>query len=100
MKLISFRLSMPNVGSWDRKWTSAQKQFYIVKRVSDEVASKILSTGSYRYDFGDGWTACISVELIKGDEAAKRRKISAGFAGYGWMVESILTNNKIIIKKT
>jgi len=37
MKTLSFKLTMPNVGSWNRKWTSEDKLFYIIKKVSDDV---------------------------------------------------------------
>jgi hypothetical protein len=36
----------------------------------------------FRYDFGDGWTACISVDVVDSKEANRVMKKSRGFCGY------------------
>lgn len=98
--LLLFTLSMPNVGSWNGKWTGEGKPYIIVdcllKRDADK-AKAILDKGYFHYSFGDGWAAGITVkEIMDRKEAAKLRKKSAGFFGYNWMVDSIMKNGKIL----
>lgn len=102
MKHVSFQLTMPNVGSWNGKWTGEDRKYYIVKKFSDKFfKSEVekLFTGktynSWYYNFGDGWGASVSAEIINSVEARKRRKVSRGFCGYNWMVESILRDGVI-----
>jgi len=88
--LISFRLSMPNCGSWNGKWGGSDRVFAIVKNIrTKRTAEMILKKESYSYNFGDGWRASISVEKIDAAKARKLRKQSVGFSGYDWMVDSI-----------
>lgn len=101
--LISFELTMPNVGSWNGKWTGSTKKYYLIKKISKPVFDKMphfqelksKNYDSWYYNFGDGWGANIRAEIIDGLEATKRRKLSNGFAGYEWMVSSILLNGEI-----
>lgn len=107
MKTISFELTMPNVGSWNGKWTGADKKYFIIKKISDRYFNKEehfkdlreKGSDSWYYNFGDGWGANVHAEIIDGYEARKRRKQSKGFAGYDWMVESIIMNGEIKPKK-
>lgn len=102
MKIISFQLTMPNIGSWNGKWTGADKKYYVIKRVADKTANKILegdTSNNFHYSFGDGWSANVRVELIDSIEAKQRRKNSAGFYGYEWMVNSILIYQDIQYRK-
>ena len=97
--LLSFELSMPNVGSWNGKWTGLGKPYFIVDclpKSESEKARKILEKRYYRYNFGDGWAAGVSVKEIPDRKTAtKLRKISAGFCGYDWMVSSIIRDGYI-----
>lgn len=98
--ILSFELSMPNVGSWNGKWTGADRIYAIVSnfgrsKKATEKAQKILDQKYYRYDFGDGWAASISVRQVDAKEAAKIRRKSCGFAGYDWMVRSIREHGEI-----
>ena len=97
MITISFKLTMPNVGSWNGKWTGANNNYYIIKSVSNKYFKENIEklfegkqTNNFYYNFGDGWRANIELERIDCTEGRKRRKESKGFAGYDWMVDSII----------
>ena len=92
--LLSFELSMPGIGSWNGKWTGEGKPYIIVDcllKRDIEKAKAILDKGYFRYAFGDGWSAGVTVKEIPDRKtAAKLRKKTAGFCGYDWMVKSIM----------
>lgn len=107
---LSFELTMPNVGSWNGKWTGADKKYYIIKKVSDryfesdikklftksdQIKPQIGAKANFYYNFGDGWGANVEMQIVTTDEAKKRKKNSKGFAGYDWMVESIILIGEI-----
>lgn len=97
--ILSFTLTMPNVGSWNGKWTGEGNLYAITRRFTgrDKVnAEKILEKGSFYYDFGDGWGAAIEVRRVYAQEAVKIRRNSQGFCGYEWMVDSIIHHGKIL----
>lgn len=92
VKIVSFRLTMPNVGSWNGQWTGTSKMYYIIRKIRD--TSKFLNDGEtkndFHYSWNDGWGANVECEIVDAKEAAKRRKISAGFCNYDWMVNNII----------
>ena len=91
--LVSFTLTMPNVNSWNGKWSGDQDLYCIIKNFSNTKKSKERLEsllGYYTYSFGDGWVAAINVRLVVSGEARKLRTKSKGFCGYEWMCESIL----------
>ena len=103
--LIEFKLSMPNIGSWDGKWTGEDNYYARVINITkrwgsgkkaNELVKQILDKGSFYYDFRDGWGMSIAVREVDSKEAAKIRKKSKGFCGYDWAIESILQNQKIV----
>ena len=97
-KKVVFELSMPNVGSWNGRWTGEGKPYIAVRSVPGEVAEAI--DGKYfRYDFGDGWSAGITAEVMGAREAAKLLRKSEGFMWYGWMIDSIIKRGEITYKK-
>ena len=101
--ILSFQLGMPNVGSWNGKWTGADRKYFVVRNVSKRWIEnqphfeKLVKDGrdGWYYNFGDGWGASVDVEIIDGAEARRRRKVSAGFCGYEWMITSIMHDGKI-----
>ncbi len=98
--ILSFELSMPNNNAWNGKWTGEGTLYAIVKnfgrgKKANVKAQQLLDKGYYRYNFGDGWSAGISVESVSAKDSAKLRRKSAGFCGYDWMVRSILEHGKI-----
>ncbi len=95
--LIAFTLSMPSCGSWNGKWTAADRLYAKVISIrSKKRANEILAKGSFRYNFGDGWVASISVKTVDAKEARQLRNKSKGFCGYDWMVDSIRADLDII----
>lgn len=101
--LVSFQLTMPNVGSWNGKWTGADRKYYVIRKLSDrymkskEHFKDLLEKNrdNWHYSWNDGWGANVTAEIIDAKEATKRRKNSAGFAGYDWMVDSIIYYGEI-----
>ena len=97
---LCFELSMPNVGSWNGKWTGEKKYYAKIinfgqSKQGIKKATEILSKGYFHYSFGDGWSAGISVKEVNAKEAARIRRKSNGFWSYDWMVESIKHNLQI-----
>ncbi len=97
---LCFRLSMPNVGSWNGKWTGESNFYAIVKsfqtKKSIVAAKTILEKKSYYYNFGDGWGASISVREVDGKEVRVIKRKTRGFCGYDWMVNSIVDCGRIL----
>ena len=99
--MVSFELTMPNVGSWNGKWTGADKKYFIIKNLSKlQIANIPFQNGraSFYYNFGDGWGANITAEIIDAKESVRRRKNSKGFAGYDWMVDEIIKYGRILLR--
>jgi len=97
--ILSFTLSMPNVGSWNGKWTGESNLYARTRSFARSNVAKgqeILSKGHFRYNFGDGWSAAVAVKEVSSSDAAKIRKHSRGFCGYDWMIDSIIS--KLVIE--
>lgn len=97
--MVSFELTMPNVGSWNGKWTGADKKYFLIKNLSKSQVANIPfkdDRASFYYNFGDGWGANVSAEIVDAKEATRRRKNSKGFAGYDWMVDEIIKHGRIL----
>jgi hypothetical protein len=84
---------MPNVGSWNGKW-SRDGDLFVRCRTEFDVPKEHWNK-EFVYDFGDGWTACVSVERMPIGEARKLERKSKGFCGYDWMIRSIIKNGEI-----
>jgi len=97
--ILSFRLSMPNRGSWDGNWSGEGHKYIRTRsfRTKAEVAKaqKIVDKGSYHYSWPDGWGANVRVEIINSKESAKIRRKTDGFSGYDWMIDSIIEHGVI-----
>ena len=91
---IVFNLTMPNVGSWNGVWTGKRPDYNLTKQVSVAKAEE-LDGQSWYYNFGDGWGASVSARVPTKGERIR----SAGFCGYNWMVDSILSHGKILNAK-
>lgn len=99
--MLAFELSMPGVNTWNGRWTGEGRSYVIVRslgrsRAAIERELELMIGSPYRYDFGDGWAASVSVRGIEPSEARRLRKASAGFCGYDWMIDEIVEHGRIL----
>lgn len=84
---------MPYNNSWNNRWSGEDRKYVKIYSFTSKKdikrALEIIDKGSFRYSFGDGWVACVTVEAVDAKEARRLRKISQGFCGYDWMIDSI-----------
>ena len=121
MRILSFELTMPNVGSWNGHWTGEDNKYYIIRKLDNKIADKVMTDAksqplyegvfirkyvgettprkNFYYNFGDGWGANVRVEVVDAKESRKRQKISKGFSGYDWMVTSIIQHGDILTER-
>lgn len=92
--MIVFELTMPHVASWNGKWSGADRRYIRTSRERD--VPKDLWNKSFDYRWDDGWGACVSVTKMPIREAKKLEQTSAGFAGYDWMIRSIVKRGYIV----
>lgn len=93
---------MPGVNSWNSRWSGEGREYVIVRSLgrskgAGELEAQVAAASPYGYDFGDGWRASVSAKLVTPAEARKLRRESAGFAGYDWMVDSIIDHGEILV---
>lgn len=50
---------------------------------------------NFYYNFGDGWGANVEVRVIDSRTKKRIERKNRGFAGYEWMIDSILEKGKI-----
>ena len=91
--MVVFTLTMPNRSSWNNKW-SGDGEVYARALSNKKVPQQVIGQSFY-YRWNDGWTACVSVEKMDCKEANKIMRKSRGFAGYDWMIRSILRLGRI-----
>lgn len=96
---IAFTLTMPNNNSWNGKWNGEGRHYVHVLSVSNtkmtrEKFGKLV--GNHYYSFGDGWGANVNVKVVDGAEKRRLMKISAGFCGYLWMIDSLRWYGRIM----
>ncbi len=91
--LVAFTLTMPNVGSWNGKWTGDAKLYCVVRSFTGKKgladADKLIDAGHWHYSWGDGWGASIEAKAVDSRTAGKLRRKSSGFYGYEWMIDTI-----------
>lgn len=92
--MIGFVLSMPNVGSWNGKWTEDSNLYYRSRKVPKTKEAE-LDGQSFYYNFGDGWAANVSCFRLDAKTNVKLKRKSNGFASYDWMIDSILVHGEI-----
>lgn len=97
---LLFELTMPNRGSWNGRWSGESRRHLLIRRLSNskknfERAEK-LNGKSWYYGWPDGWGASVSCKVIEPRTARIWEKLSDGFCGYDWMVDSIMARDKIL----
>lgn len=99
-KFAIFTLRMPNSGSWNGQWSGSGNKYVVSRELTKRVMEKaenVQDGASHYYNFGDGWGASVSIQIVDGAKAKNAAiKDSRGFSGYDWMVDSILKHGKII----
>ena len=96
--IVCFELTMPNIGSWNGKWSGENKKHYKFYTLSKKDGEKLFDgqeTNNWYYRWEDGWGANINAKIITSYEKRRLKKISDGFCGYDWMIESILKCGEI-----
>jgi len=97
--LLSFEITMPNVGSWNGQWSGAKNAYFAFRCFSKKEAERLMQgkeSRNFYYNFGDGWGANVEMKPILLNEKKKIERINSGFMGYDWMIDSIVKNDKII----
>jgi hypothetical protein len=92
---------MPKVGSWNGKWTGAEKNYTEIRRVRNDdkdfaKCKQLVAQKNHQYDFGDGWVMNIEVKEIYFNQLKKALRESDGFCGYSWAVDSLIKRGYII----
>ena len=91
--MIVFELTMPHCGSWNGRWTQADK-LHVRTRDERKVPMPVWDKDFF-YRWDDGWEACVSVRRMPANEARKLERKSDGFCGYDWMIRSICSKGFI-----
>lgn len=94
-KRVLFTLTMPTCNSWNGRWSGEGVPYRKRMELKAETADKILADPYYRYRFSDGWVAGVVVEEITTAKQWKDARKTAGFAGYDWMINSIVEHQDI-----
>lgn len=98
---VAFILTMPNVNSWNGKWTGEGelycRTFSYTTIATKEKAKALARKKTFYYSFGDGWGAMIEVKILDdGFDKKRHDRKSKGFYSYDWMIESIMKYGKIL----
>ena len=93
---VEFRLSMPNIGSWNGRWSGKDNNYLKYKKLNKETMAFLGldkgKTKSWRYSWSDGWGASVTGRIM---EKGERNKKSDGFCDYDWMIDEIIRYNEI-----
>lgn len=98
--ILSFEITMPNVGSWNGQWTGRNAAHFSFRNYSKKEVERVMQGKEKRnfyYNFGDGWGANVEMKPMNSTEKRKIQKVNRGFMGYEWMIDSIMKNGEIII---
>ena len=74
---IAFIITMPNVGSWNGRFSGANKLFCVIKKITaakEKTRAQSLIGQDFYYNFGDGWGANVEVRQVSAEEAKKMKK--------------------------
>jgi hypothetical protein len=96
--ILSFEITMPNVGSWNGQWTGVKNLHFAFRSYSKKEAERLMQNKEYRnfyYNFGDGWGANVKMKPILAKDKKSIEKMNSGFMGYEWMIDSIEKEDRI-----
>lgn len=93
----AFKLSMPHRGSWNNKWSGDSEIFIKVRDVPMKTRKSLIEGSPHFYSWDDGWTA--QVDVMPVGEVSKLVSKSRGFAGYDWMIDSLILYGEILTSK-
>lgn len=87
-KRVLFTLTMPNVGSWNGRWSQEAKPHLLIRSIPEARIAELGIPKSWHYSFGDGWGANVSARVM---DIGERCPPKVGdFCGYDWMVNNII----------
>lgn len=89
---VEFRLGMPNVGSWNGRWSGDGKNYVIVRSLREDRIRELEIPRTWFHRWEDGWCASVAARVM---DPGERRQKSDGFHGYDWMVASIVRCGEI-----
>lgn len=94
---VAFILSMPNRASWNGRWSGEDNVYARVKSFTTKKAKEKAMglIGNHYYRWSDGWGANVKVKEVDAKEARRLSRVSQGFCGYDWMIDSLLLNGAI-----
>lgn len=102
---LLFKLNTLSVNTWNGDWTGRNSIFVVTKRLTKKIKEQLARHEinldenqhySFFYDFGDGWKVSVEMYRTYSKDNSKIVKQSSGFLNYGWMIDSIIKNGKII----
>lgn len=108
MKTLLFEYGHKTIGSHNGKWGGQTLVFAKSKRLYKEqeqfLQSKGISTNlgdqtTFFHDFGDGWTAKVTMTVGRVRDFKEIMKQSKGFYGYDWMIDNILKYGRILTQE-
>ena len=94
--MIVFELTMPHVNTWNGHWSGENKRY--IRTRPDRLVPEELWGRDFFYRWSDGWTACVSVKQMPARDSEKLLRISDGFLGYDWMIDSLISDGYIHVK--
>lgn len=101
MKLM-FVLSMPSNNAWNGRWSGEENLYARIvslgtSKKSAEKGQSIIDAERFYHSFGDGWLACVMAKEATAKDVQRVKKLSRGFCGYDWMIDSIVAHGDIRI---
>lgn len=101
--LVRWELSLPNIGSWDGKYSGKRNGMFAYPSRLDrkgEEAKKIqefidAGKSSFRYNFGDGYTAMWTFTVIPTIKEYNQMNRGDHGTRYDWMIRSIMKHGEI-----